>query len=184
MGKLILTSAGFKNKNIESKFIEFLNKDVKSAKVLFIPTAAITEGQKLFIPLCKNDLLDAGIIDSNIISYDLDRKLTEEKICSYNAIYVCGGTPEYLLDKMIQCEFKESLKIFLNSGGIYVGVSAGSIVLAQNLKNNLGYIHSTLHVHEEKGTASGSLNYDKTPIIKLADNQAIIINNTEIYIYE
>ena len=184
MVKLILTSAGFNNKNIELKFIEFLRKDIKKIKVLFIPTAAITKEQKEIVPFCKKDLLDAGVPDSNIIEYNLDRKLTEKEICIFDAIYVCGGSPVHLLDKMLQYGFKENLKCFLNSGGVYVGVSAGSIVLAQNLEDNLGYIQSVLHVHAGKGTNCGSLNYDKYPTIKLTDNQAIIINESDIFIYE
>jgi len=39
--KILLTSTGFENKNIENKFIELLDKSVEKAKVLFAITATI-----------------------------------------------------------------------------------------------------------------------------------------------
>ena len=41
MKNILLTSTGFENKNIESKFLELLDKNVAESKVLFIITAAI-----------------------------------------------------------------------------------------------------------------------------------------------
>jgi len=102
----------------------------------------------------------------------------------FNAIYVCGGTTQHLLNRMIEAKFNIPLKKFLDNGGVYVGVSAGSVVLSQNLPNNLGYINCTLNVHAEKGTDCGYLNTSDCPNIKLTDNQAIIITDNDIAIIE
>ena len=50
MKRIILTSAGFENKNIERIFINMLNNPVDKAKVLWIPTAAIDEDAKAVLP--------------------------------------------------------------------------------------------------------------------------------------
>ena len=63
MQNIILTSTGFTNKNIEEKFLSLVNVPSDKIKVIFIPTAAITDEEKVWIPVCKNDLLDAGILD-------------------------------------------------------------------------------------------------------------------------
>lgn len=94
----------------------------------------------MFIPLCKNDLLEAGISEDNIAIYDLDRIMCCDEICNFNEIYVCGGTTQHLFNKMNETEFYIPLKEFLDNGGVYVGVSAGGVVLSKNLPNNLGYI--------------------------------------------
>ena len=138
----------------------------------------------MFIPLCKNDLLDAGISEDNIVIYDLDRIMNCDELCNFNAIYVCGGTPQHLLNKMNETEFYIPLKKFLNNGGVYVGVSAGSVVLSKNLPNNLGYINCKLNVHAEEGTNCGHINTNNCPTIKLTDNQALIITDSDISIIE
>lgn len=180
MQNLILTSTGLANKNIKDKFLELVNMPNDKIKVIFIPTAAVTEEAKMFIPVCKNDLLSAGILEDNIVIYDLDRFMSCDEICNFNVIYVCGGTSQHLLNKMNETQFNIPLKNFLENGGIYVGVSAGSVVLTQNLPNNLGYINCTLNVHSEKGTECGHLNTSDCPNIKLTDNQAIIITDNGI----
>jgi dipeptidase E len=184
MQNLILTSTGFTNKKIEKKFIELVNTPNDEIKVIFIPTAAISEEAKVFISLCKNDLLDAGISEDNIVIYDLDRIMTCDEICNFNAIYVCGGTTQHLLNKMNETEFYIPLKKFLDNGGVYVGVSAGSVVLSKNLPNNLGYINCKLSVHAEEGTKYGHIDTNNCPHIKLNDNQALIITDNNIYIIE
>jgi peptidase E len=184
MQNIILTSTGFTNKNIEEKFLSLVNVPNNKIKVIFIPTAAITEDAKVWIPICKKDLLDAGILEDNIVTYDLDRIMSCYEICNFNAIYVCGGTTEHLLNKMNETKFNIPLKKFLDNGGVYVGVSAGSVALSRNLPDNLGYINCTLNVHAEEGAECGYLNTSDCPNIKLTDNQAIIITDNNITIIE
>ena len=184
MQNIILTSTGFTNKNIEEKFLSLVNVPNDKIKVIFIPTAAITEDARVWIPICKNDLLEAGILGDNIVTYDLDRIMSCDEICNFNAIYVCGGTTEHLLSKMNETKFNIPLKKFLGKGGVYVGVSAGSVALSRNLPDNLGYINCTLDVHAEEGSECGYLNTSDCPNIKLTDNQAIIIIDSNITIIE
>ena len=66
MQKIILTSTGFTNKNIKERFLELVNIPADKIKVIFIPTAAITEDAKGMIPICKGQLLNAGILEDNI----------------------------------------------------------------------------------------------------------------------
>lgn len=184
MHNIILTSTGFTNKNIKEKFLSLVNIPNYKIKVIFIPTAAITEDAKVWIPVCKTDLLDAGILENNIVPYDLDRIMSCDEICNYNAIYVCGGTTQHLLCKMNETKFNIPLKKFLDNGGVYVGVSAGSVVLSSNLPDNLGYINCTLNVHADEGTESGYIDTSDCPNIKLTDNQAIVIIDNNITIIE
>lgn len=179
MKKIVLTSTGFTNKNIEKKFLELVKLPSDKIKAMFIPTAAITEDAKEVVPLCKEDLLIAGILESNIVAYDLDRIISCDEICNFNIIYVCGGTTEYLLDRMNYVKFNIPLKKFLDNGGVYIGVSAGSVALAQNLPENLGYINCILNVHQEEG-----IDTRHCPTIKLTDNQAIIIEDSSMIIME
>ncbi len=182
--ELILTSAGFKNPKIEAKFLELVNAPKEKIRAIFIPTAAITEEQKAIVPLCKNDLLNAGLFEENIVTYDLDRIISCEEICSFHAIYVCGGSPQYLLNRINETEFYNPLKGFLDNGGVYVGVSAGSIIMANNLPDNLGYINCRLNVHVQDGSKCGYIVARECPEISLTDDQAIIVTGNDVYIIE
>ena len=66
MKKILLTSTGFDNKNIEKKFLELLDKNVEEAKVLFIITAAIDPDAVRILSGCLDDLTNCGIKDENI----------------------------------------------------------------------------------------------------------------------
>jgi cyanophycinase-like exopeptidase len=107
-----------------------------------------------------------------------------DELCNFNAIYVCGGNPQHLLNKMNETRFYIPLEKFLHNGGLYVGVSAGSVALSKNLPNNLGYINCILNVHTEEGSECGYLNTNDCPNIKLTDNQAIIVTDNNIAIIE
>lgn len=175
MKKLILTSAGFDNKNIEKTFKKMLCKDIKEIKVLFIPRAALKNNKQEYIEYCKAELLSAGILESNIQRNDLSNEISKDEIVNYDVIYVTGGETNYLVEYMEKYNFRESLDHFFSNDGIYIGVSAGSIALSNHQSENLGYLKSKIEVHSEVGTANGEFIDDTNNEIKLTDHQAVLI---------
>lgn len=182
MKKILLTSTGFENKNIENKFLELLNKNVEETKVLFIITAAIDIGAVKILSKCADDLLNCGIKEENIAIYNMHKAINEEELQKFDAIYVCGGNTKYLVDRMNEINFKEVVNKFINNGGIYIGVSAGSIATSGKYENNLEFIKNKLDVHCEKGSKNGVIENDDA--INLTNNQAIYINDEEMVIFE
>lgn len=179
MNKILLTSAGFENPNIENCFLEMLGKPANEARALFIPTAAIDDDARAVLPKCRGDLLGAGIPPENIIDFGLDRSMTAEELSGYDVVYFCGGSTEYLLERVKAAGFDRALDAALDRGTVYVGVSAGSIISARNLPGNLGYLPRELDVHCETGSAPGALPKGK---VFLTNAQAIRIlgRNAEI----
>ena len=100
MKKILLTSTGFDNENIMNKFIELLDVDVKDAKVLFIITAANDPDAVRILSGCLDDLTKCGIKDKNIKIYDMHKLISQEELNNYNAVYVCGGSTEYLVERI------------------------------------------------------------------------------------
>ena len=170
MRKILLTSTGFENKNIEKKFIELLNKRTDEAKVLFIITATIDSDAIRILSGCLDDLTNCGIKDENITIYDLHKIITDEELNKYDAIYVCGGSTKHLVEK------------YLDNGGIYIGVSAGSVCASGKYQNGLDFIKNILDVHCDIGSPNGSI----TTSVKicLTNNQAIFINDNSMEIFE
>ena len=157
MKKILLTSAGFENTNVQRCFLDLLAKPADEARALFIPTAAIDEDAKAVLPKCRNDLLGAGVLPEHITDFDLDREMSADELSGYGTVYFCGGSTEYLLERIKAVGFDRTLDTALERGLVYVGVSAGSIIAAGNLPGNLGYLPRELEVHCASGSPSGKL---------------------------
>ena len=182
MRKILLTSTGFENKNIEKKFIELLNKRTDEAKVLFIITAAIDPDAVRILSGCLDDLTNCGIKDENITIYDLHKIIPEEELNQFDAIYVCGGSTKHLVSRMEEIDFKHIVEKYLDNGGIYVGVSAGSVCASGKYQNGLDFIKNILDVHCDIGSPNGSITTSDK--ICLTNNQAIFINDSDMEIFE
>lgn len=185
--KVLLTSCGLETKGIESKFKELLSIDVRRVKALFIPTAAVNADAINVLPKCMNDLLKCGILKENIAVYDLHRPMSLDELLVYDVIYICGGNTEYLLDRMNENDFSAVLKSYIRYNKLVLGVSAGSIVFAQNLSNNLGLLHQKLNVHcnDNESEKTGKINLNNKKEIMLGNSQGMVLESEEsAYIIE
>lgn len=182
MKKILLTSTGFDNINIKNKFLELLEKNPKDAKILFIITAAIVPDAVRILSSCLDDLTNCGILDENITIYDMHKLITDDEIKKYDAIYVCGGSTKYLVERIAEINIKPIIDNYIKNGGIYIGVSAGSIAVSANYKNGLCLLNNKLDVHCDKGTNNGIIN-DINKIF-LTDNQALYISDKEAIVFE
>lgn len=177
--KLLLTSAGLENEVVEKYFLDMLEKEIKNVKALFIPTAAIDVGAIQVLPKCINDLLRCGIEEQNITIYDLHDLMDVEQLKQYDAIYICGGNTAYLLERMNENNFSQELLKFIYNDGIVIGVSAGSIIFASNLGDNLGIVESRINVHCENGEQNKKLTRPFKEEINLTNQQALVVKSKD-----
>lgn len=178
MKKILLTSTGFDNENIKNKFLELLNKNPKEAKVLFIITAANDPDAVRILSGCLDDLTKCNIKDENITIYDMHKLIEQEKLNQYDAIYVCGGSTRHLVERIKEINIKPYIDKYIEQGGIYIGVSAGSVAASGKYKDGLNFIENILDVHCEKGSKNGIIKTDEN--INLTNNQAILITDKKI----
>lgn len=182
MKKVLLTSCGFETKSLEDAFLSLLDKAPDTAKVLFVPTAAVYPDAIMVLPKCMNDLLKVGIPKDNITVYDMHRVLSLDELMSFDAVYFTGGDPSYLLNRINGIGFAEPLKKYIASGGVFVGVSAGSLIAAGNMPNNLGLIGNEIYVHMPEGTPCGEIPCKSG--IALSSTNAILIRGEKIEVIE
>ena len=182
MKNILLTSAGFENIIIQNKFLELIKKDPKDIKTLFIITAAIEPDAIRMLPKCLDDLLNCGILENNITVYNMHELINSDDIKKYDAVYVCGGSTQYLLNRMNENGFNKVLNDYVNNGGFYIGVSAGSVAASGKYENNLLFINNVLNVHCDVGSQNGVINNNE--VINLTNNQAILITDDECKIIE
>lgn len=206
MRKILLSSNGFESKALQSLFLQQIAKPAEKARVIFVPTAASNDDAREMLPECMRDLTDAGILPQNILVYHLGylmskehpraiaagqagipplfRLLSLDEMAQYDAIYFCGGSTAHLLNELNRTGFIDVVKHAVENGLFYIGVSAGSVITAKNLPNNLGYLNSTLSVHMQTGIAKGVFDPNAVSHVDLRDNSAVWINNERYEVVE
>ena len=183
---VLLTSCGLETKVIEQEFLKMLNKAPSQIKAIFIPTAAVSPDAIEVLPKCLNDLLKCGITRENIFVYDLHDTVDVSLSEVYDVIYLCGGDPTYLLRRIREQGFDKKLKSFIECGGIVVGVSAGSMIFADDMPDNLGLLKCPLDVHCGKDACekAGKYSLSRTERIRLGNEQAIVFEKDCLSIIE
>ena len=139
MIKLLLTSDGFVNPKIAQEFLKLLDKNPADVKVLFIPTAAEykfeNKEEMFYVKESEKELIvDLGIKKENIFWLDISNIPVAGDLDSYDVIYVCGGNTFYMADKFKKAGFDKKLIDLINSGKVYVGVSAGSYIVCPTIE--------------------------------------------------
>ena len=149
--------------------------NMPSIRALFMPTAAIDAGAIEVLPKCLNDLLKCGILNENIKVYDLHVGMDIDELRQYDVVYLCGGNTQYLLERINETGFSKTLMEYIQSDGLVIGVSAGSLIFANNLSDNLGLINTKLDVHCPKGEKRGKVNYPLKDNLRLTNTCALVV---------
>ena len=132
--RLLLTSTGLSNSAIQAAFLDLVKSfEIENLKVALITTAATTKEEKEKIKNNRKQLNDININDKNIVEIDIEDEKSVAEIHNCQVLFVCGGNTFYLLHTMRSCGFGTIIEDFLQKKGIYVGVSAGSIVVTPNI---------------------------------------------------
>lgn len=175
--RVLLTSAGLETEEIKEYFMDMAGKDMPLVKALFIPTAAIDADAIEVLPKCMNDLLKCGILNENIKVYDLHAGMEVEELRQYDVVYLCGGNTQYLLERINDTKFNQSLMEYINDNGMVIGVSAGSLIFSNHLCGNLGLIDTKLDVHCASGEKRGKLAYPLKDHVRLTNTCALVIRD-------
>lgn len=140
--KFLLTSAGIKNTSIHTALVELLGKPIEDASALCIPTASYGHpmvspaqawkfigGQEPQTPMVELGWKSVGILELTALpSIDAERWISWVR--ETDALLVNGGDPLYLYYWMRQSGLADLLP---SLRAVYVGLSAGSIVMAPRI---------------------------------------------------
>lgn len=192
MGTLLLTSAGFKNPRIGTEFLRLVARSASSVRVLMIPTAAITDEQRKYVEISKAELLDMGIQEENMMQIPLGEPAYYAPMADSHALYVCGGDTPHLLKEIVRTGFDKQIRRFLDEGGVYVGVSAGSIVAGPRVEDQEGLklVNTIIVPHysdeniERRARVETFRAQSNNPVVPLTDNQALRVQEGQSAIIE
>jgi len=129
-GFLLLTSTGLTSPNIYKKFKDVVY-DPQKQSVAIITTAAEGKENNKYSQLAKKQFESLGFVSVDFV--DLETQ-PEKDLSSYEIIYVCGGNTFKLLKFARNANFKLSIEKLLERNGIYIGVSAGSIIVGPSIE--------------------------------------------------
>jgi dipeptidase E len=202
--KLFLTSAGLPEETTEA-FLKLLGKKPQESKVCFIATASFAEhpdGDAIYVKKDEQRLSDLGF--DAVTEVDLRKENEQslnEKLKNFDVIFMEGGNTFYLLKYIKESGFDKALKLFLDRGGVYLGVSAGSYVAAPDIASanwkhaedqnivglkdlrGLGLVDFYMSPHyipEHEDIINSNKNKVSRPIFALTDLQAISVDNNDI----
>jgi dipeptidase E len=139
--KLLLTSAGIKNPSIHNALVDLLGKPIAESSALCIPTASyamrggagmawrFVSGQEPRCPMCELGWKSLGVLELTALP-SIEKDVWVPVVQETDALLVNGGDPLYLsywMQKSGLADLLPSLR------GVYVGLSAGSMVMAPNI---------------------------------------------------
>jgi len=135
--KLLLTSGGVTNERIHSALVALLNKPLSGASALVIPTASYAfpggahSAWKIISGRAASPLVElgwgrVGVLELTALS-SIDRDQWVAEVEQADALLVGGGDPLYLAYWMRESGLADLLPTLDDT--VYVGVSAGSIVM-------------------------------------------------------
>jgi len=119
---------------VADEIYKILPKPIKEIKLAHIVTAANPEDDKSYMVNDKNKLIEAGFqvedIDIAVTTGDdLEKALVDKDV-----IYVQGGNTFYLLHHARKSGFDKIVKKLIEQGTVYIGVSAGSILVSPTIQ--------------------------------------------------
>lgn len=148
--KLLLTSAGITNKSIAKALIDLIGKPASEISVLFIPTAANTvEGDKGWLIDNLDDFKKQEYKSIDILDIaGVPEKVWRPRMETADLICFGGGNEQYLAKVMRESGVDKVLPEFLKTR-VYMGISAGSMVVGQFLSHDLMKVVYPEEVFEE-----------------------------------
>lgn len=162
---MLLTSAGIKNASINDALVELLGKPIAEASALCIPTAiyafpggAVSAWRLLSgraaSPLCELGWKSLGVLELTALP-SIDRQLWVTQVRETDAILVGGGDPLYLCHWMQRSGLADLFPSLAET--VYVGVSAGSLVMGPLVGEEFVYGSPPTNVDKALGVVRFSM---------------------------
>jgi len=154
-GKFLLTSSGITNNSIQKGLIDLLGKPISESSAIFAPTAiyAYPEGTKAawqgIKKLGELGWKEFGVLELTALP-DLSRQIWISQVEETDAIIIGGGNKFYLSFWMEKSGLFDLLPQLLNQGKVYVGASAGSMMLTPSLNFDRDRLQKTGIYHDDE----------------------------------
>lgn len=131
MKKMFLSSSFYE----VSHFLKaFAGENIKGKIVTFIPTASLVEEVVHYVESAKMAFEQLGIIVEILDISITDKTEAEKTLMKNDYIYVSGGNTFFLLQELKRSGIDKIIIEQVRSGKLYIGESAGSIIMARDIE--------------------------------------------------
>lgn len=196
MSLIFLTSTGLSDEKIRQEFVRCIGTD-RTQRIATVTTAASGKAENKYAKLAEFQFKELGFSAIDFVDIEFD---SPEVLTKYHIIYVCGGNTFYLLYHLKKSGADKILsRLLKKSNVIYIGVSAGSIVLAQTVQlaatvdpdpndigltdfTGLGVIDFEIHPHYDPKQEAEIIEYEKNSnhkVIRLSNSQAFALSDSK-----
>lgn len=127
------------------------------AKIGFVPTAGETYADPVFV---NDDRVRLRLLGYDVEDVDISRgsrRLLAAQIAKCDALFVAGGNTFYLLQQIRAVGIEDDLKAEIRAGKLYVGASAGAVVVGPSL--------DPIRTLDDAGAAPGLASTDAMSIV-------------------
>lgn len=131
MKKLFLSSSF---KDVAKIFASFAKEDLKGKTVTFIPTASIPEKVTFYVESGKKAFEKLGLIVDELEISTATPEEIKSKLQNNDYIYISGGNTFFLLQELVRTGAGQMIIDQVNSGKLYIGESAGSMIVSPNIE--------------------------------------------------
>ncbi|MBS5931421.1 MAG: Type 1 glutamine amidotransferase-like domain-containing protein [Clostridiales bacterium] len=131
MKKLFLSSSF---KDVANLFPVFASTDLMGKTVTFLPTAALHEKMNFYVQSGKKALEKMGLIVDELEISTAKQSEIISKLQNNDFIYISGGNTFFLLQELQRVGADAIIIEQIKLGKIYIGESAGSIILSPNIE--------------------------------------------------
>lgn len=160
MKKLFLTSSF---KDVASLFEDFAGEQIKGKTVTFIPTAGNVEKMVFYIGAARKSFEKLGVIVDELDISVARAEEVADKLKRNDYIYVSGGNTFYLLQELKKSGANKIIAEQIALGKLYIGESAGSMVVSPNIEYAKKMDDSAKAPELEEYTALNIVNFYPLP---------------------
>ncbi len=136
---------------------------LKGKKVTFIPTAAVHEKVNFYVKSGKRVLEELGLLVEELEIGTATQGDIWNKLQNNDYIYVTGGNTFFLLQELKRTGVDKIIIEQINAGKVYIGESAGSIIMAPDIEYVMDMDDSSSAIGLEDYTALGVIPFYPLP---------------------
>ncbi|QPI65674.1 peptidase E [Vreelandella venusta] len=116
--------------DVADLFVKFTSEKCVGKTVTFIPTASLVEDVNFYVAAGRETLEKCGLIVDELEISTAPSEEVNSKLQKNDYIYVTGGNTFFLLQELKRTGADQFIKEQISSGKMYIGESAGSIVMS------------------------------------------------------
>ena len=120
--------------DVADLFVKFAEGKCAGKTVTFIPTASLVEEVKFYVDTGKKALEERGLIVDELEISTATKEQIASTIQKNDYVYITGGNTFFLLQELKRTGADKLISEHINSGKMYIGESAGSIVLSCDIE--------------------------------------------------